>query len=164
MPLILKKLSFLAMCAFAACAITTDDTKAQRTGSLPYCAVLSDDGGMDCSYPTMAACLASVNGVGGACNPNPRGPGGMAPPGLLQRLLRGNGPAFAPVDVGPPPDSGVAARSPQRPTRREWPYCATYSNGATNCGFSSLQSCRAAISGVGGICRANPRAARNPRS
>lgn len=151
------------LCA-AALLATSGTAEAQRTGRSPYCAILSGDGGMDCSYPTLQSCLATVSGVGGACNPNPRGPGGAAPPGFLQRLMQGNGPAFAPVDVGPPPDAGPAVASTRRPTRREWPYCATYSNGSTNCGFPTLQSCHAAVSGVGGVCRANPRAGRNPRS
>jgi hypothetical protein len=37
------------------------------------------------------------------------------------------------------------------------PYCATYSDGAVNCGFYSMWSCRAAISGVGGNCSVNAR-------
>jgi hypothetical protein len=43
---------------------------------------------------------------------------------------------------------------------REYPWCAHYGNsdsGATNCGFSTLEQCRAAISGVGGFCQTNPR-------
>ena len=31
-------------------------------------------------------------------------------------------------------------------------WCADYSLGTTNCGFPSFESCRAAVSGVGGIC------------
>lgn len=36
-------------------------------------------------------------------------------------------------------------------------WCAEYGgrSGATNCYFSTLQQCRAAVSGVGGICRPN---------
>lgn len=39
----------------------------------------------------------------------------------------------------------------------EYPWCAQYGvqGGATNCGFASMEQCRAAISGVGGFCRAN---------
>jgi Protein of unknown function (DUF3551) len=44
-----------------------------------------------------------------------------------------------------------------------YPYCAWYSNQSTNCGFPSLWSCQASISGVGGYCGINPRwAAQNP--
>lgn len=41
----------------------------------------------------------------------------------------------------------------------EYPWCAVYSEstiGATNCGFSTLAQCRAAISGAGGGCYQNP--------
>ncbi len=31
-------------------------------------------------------------------------------------------------------------------------YCAYYSHGGTNCGFNSMQQCRAALSGMGGVC------------
>lgn len=41
----------------------------------------------------------------------------------------------------------------------EYPWCAVYREstvGATNCGFSTLAQCRATISGIGGMCLANP--------
>jgi hypothetical protein len=40
---------------------------------------------------------------------------------------------------------------------QEYPWCARYAddNGGTNCGFSTLEQCRAALSGNGGICDAN---------
>jgi hypothetical protein len=41
----------------------------------------------------------------------------------------------------------------------EYPWCAVYSEstiGATNCGFTTLAQCRAAISGAGGGCYENP--------
>lgn len=43
---------------------------------------------------------------------------------------------------------------------REYPWCAHYGgadNDSTNCGFSTMEQCRAAISGVGGFCQTNPR-------
>ena len=43
---------------------------------------------------------------------------------------------------------------------REYPWCAHYGgadNDATNCGFDTIEQCRAAISGVGGHCQTNPR-------
>ena len=44
-----------------------------------------------------------------------------------------------------------------------YPYCAWYSNQSTNCGFPSLWSCQASVSGVGGYCGVNPRwAAQRP--
>jgi hypothetical protein len=48
-----------------------------------------------------------------------------------------------------------------------YPWCAQYGDrdGARNCGFSTLDQCRAAISGNGGYCEENPMyrpAAENP--
>jgi hypothetical protein len=44
--------------------------------------------------------------------------------------------------------------------RADGSWCADYSRGAgTNCGFHSYGQCAATVSGVGGICRPNPRAA-----
>jgi hypothetical protein len=44
---------------------------------------------------------------------------------------------------------------------RDYPWCAQYSErtggGGRNCGFVSLDQCRATISGIGGICEPNPR-------
>ena len=42
-------------------------------------------------------------------------------------------------------------------TRDEYPWCAYYEFNATNCGFSTREQCRAAISGIGGFCQTNPR-------
>jgi hypothetical protein len=41
---------------------------------------------------------------------------------------------------------------------QNYPWCALYGNshGGTNCGFVSLQQCRAAIFGNGGDCQPNP--------
>jgi Protein of unknown function (DUF3551) len=38
-----------------------------------------------------------------------------------------------------------------------FPYCAWYSDHSTNCGFPTLWSCQASVSGVGGYCGPNPR-------
>jgi len=39
-----------------------------------------------------------------------------------------------------------------------YPWCAQYTmpGGASNCGFTTLAQCRAAVSGVGGYCIKNP--------
>ena len=39
-----------------------------------------------------------------------------------------------------------------------YPWCAQYGDrdGARNCGFSTFEQCRAAISGNGGYCEQNP--------
>jgi len=39
-----------------------------------------------------------------------------------------------------------------------YPWCAVYSGrggGGTNCGFSTIEQCRATISGMGGFCEPN---------
>ena len=38
---------------------------------------------------------------------------------------------------------------------RQGAYCA-FDRDYTNCGFPTLEACRAAVSGVGGACRPNP--------
>ena len=44
------------------------------------------------------------------------------------------------------------------PARAQGTWCATYSGmaGGTNCGFYTLDQCRAAVSGVGGVCSPSP--------
>jgi hypothetical protein len=40
-----------------------------------------------------------------------------------------------------------------------YPWCANYGGmggGGTNCGFSTLEQCRANVSGIGGSCDPNP--------
>ena len=40
----------------------------------------------------------------------------------------------------------------------EYPWCAVYGGrggGATNCGFSTIEQCRATVSGIGGSCEPN---------
>jgi hypothetical protein len=53
------------------------------------------------------------------------------------------------------PSSARAYEMPYDP----YPWCAFYSGGAgfsaSNCGFLTLEQCRAAISGVGGFCEPN---------
>ena len=42
---------------------------------------------------------------------------------------------------------------------QNYPWCAYYNflqGGATNCGFSTIQQCLAAVSGVGGSCGPSP--------
>jgi uncharacterized protein DUF3551 len=39
-----------------------------------------------------------------------------------------------------------------------YPWCAVYSgdaSGASNCGFSTIEQCRATVSGIGGSCEPN---------
>ena len=37
-------------------------------------------------------------------------------------------------------------------------WCAHLTDATTNCGFATLQQCKADISGIGGICSPNPQA------
>jgi hypothetical protein len=53
----------------------------------------------------------------------------------------------------------LTAAMPAPAEARIYPYCAWYSDGSTNCGFPTMWSCQAAVSGVGGYCGVNPRAA-----
>ncbi len=56
----------------------------------------------------------------------------------------------------------LAASASDRAAAVEYPWCAYYgdSHGGINCGFTSLEQCRAAVSGNGGICQPNPSYAR----
>jgi Protein of unknown function (DUF3551) len=36
------------------------------------------------------------------------------------------------------------------------PWCATYRRGIENCGYATLEQCRAQVLGLGGSCRPNP--------
>lgn len=54
--------------------------------------------------------------------------------------------------------TGVVVLSAANPAAAvEYPWCADYNtpDGSTNCGFVTIEQCRAAISGVGGNCRRN---------
>jgi Putative peptidoglycan binding domain len=55
-----------------------------------------------------------------------------------------------------PSASKKSAKSSERNTytgaRQSSSWCAIYGTGAENCGFTSMQQCRAAVSGVGGSC------------
>jgi hypothetical protein len=53
----------------------------------------------------------------------------------------------------------VHAASAVEPEPIEYPWCAHYSGdggGGNNCGFSTLEQCRATVSGIGGSCDPNP--------
>ena len=48
---------------------------------------------------------------------------------------------------------------------RPYPWCANYggdASGASNCGFLTLDQCRATVSGIGGFCQRN--SFHNPRA
>jgi len=44
--------------------------------------------------------------------------------------------------------AGPAAADPYK-------WCAAYRNGSNNCGFTTIEQCRASVSGVGGFCEPN---------
>ncbi len=56
----------LALAVFTIVATAGREAKAG-----PYCAVYSD-GALNCGFPSMWACRASISGVGGNCSINPR--------------------------------------------------------------------------------------------
>ena len=52
---------------------------------------------------------------------------------------------------------GLVASMASAKAEITYPWCAQYGDrGMRNCGFSTLEQCRAAISGNGGYCEANP--------
>jgi hypothetical protein len=56
----------------------------------------------------------------------------------------------------------------QKPAEaRDYPWCAFYDDkdgGFSNCGFVTIEQCRAAVSGVGGSCGVNPGYQPSPES
>jgi hypothetical protein len=58
----------------------------------------------------------------------------------------------------------LAAALPGYAAAKTYPYCAWYSDGSINCGFPTMWSCQASVSGVGGYCGVNPRAAWGARN
>ena len=52
---------------------------------------------------------------------------------------------------------GLVASIPAANAEITYPWCAQYGDrGMRNCGFSTLEQCRAAVSGNGGYCEQNP--------
>ena len=53
--------------------------------------------------------------------------------------------------------ASISAIAPPAKAEIQYPWCAVYNmkGGGTNCGFSTLKQCRAAISGIGGSCEPN---------
>jgi Protein of unknown function (DUF3551) len=56
--------------------------------------------------------------------------------------------------------SGLGLLASVAPSKAEvtYPWCAEYNNdhGGKNCGFATLEQCRATVSGIGGFCERNP--------
>ena len=77
--------------------------------SLPWCAIMDNDGTTQCNYYTQQQCLQTLSGIGGECILNPAGGAAQSAPtmpssenaqGLLPLQLQ---------DPGPPPGLGGAA-------------------------------------------------------
>jgi hypothetical protein len=49
----------------------------------------------------------------------------------------------------------VAAGIGARAEAENYPWCADYSGGGTNCGFVTFEQCLATVSGIGGFCNRN---------
>ena len=56
----------------------------------------------------------------------------------------------------------LTAAMPKPASAQLYPYCAFYTDQTRNCGFPTMWSCQAAVSGVGGYCGVNPRAVQRP--
>src|SRR5262249_46804441 len=87
-----------------------------RAQSLPWCAIMDNDGTTQCNYYTQQQCLQTISGVGGECIPNPAGnapDGGQRPP--LFAPFSGGSQGFLPLqsqDPGPPPGLGAMPPPP----------------------------------------------------
>jgi hypothetical protein len=49
----------------------------------------------------------------------------------------------------------VSAASGHRAVAQNYPWCADYASGASNCGFVTFEQCLATLSGMGGFCNRN---------
>jgi hypothetical protein len=52
----------------------------------------------------------------------------------------------------------IATSAANTASALDYPWCADLGKelGATNCGFTTLEQCRATVSGIGGSCKPNP--------
>ena len=107
----------IAIISGAAVLSITDVIHAQ---SLPWCAIMNNDGTTQCNYYTQQQCLQTISGVGGECIPNPAGSapdGGQRPPlfGPLFGPPSENAQGLLPLqsqDPGPPPGLGAMPPPP----------------------------------------------------
>jgi hypothetical protein len=49
----------------------------------------------------------------------------------------------------------VSAAGGRPAVAQNYPWCADYASGGTNCGFVTFQQCLATLSGMGGFCNRN---------
>jgi len=97
----------------------TDVARAQNP---PWCAIMDNDGNLQCNYSTQQQCLATISGIGGECV---RNPAGNAPNDGQRRDLFAPFSGFAPSsenaqglqqlqsqNPGPPPGLGAVPPPP----------------------------------------------------
>jgi hypothetical protein len=94
----------------AAIALLAEPVRAQ---SLPWCAIMDNDGTTQCNYYTQQQCLQSVSGIGGVCVNNPAG---TAPQLAPSPPASENAQGLLPLQLenpGPPPGlDGSAVQGP----------------------------------------------------
>jgi hypothetical protein len=84
--------------------------------SLPWCAIIYNDGTTQCNFNTQQQCLQTISGVGGECIRNPAGSApnsGQRPP--LFAPSSENAQGLLPLqsqDPGPPPGLGAMPPPP----------------------------------------------------
>jgi hypothetical protein len=90
-----------------------------RAQSLPWCAIIYNDGTTQCNFSTEQQCLQTISGVGGECIRNPAGSapdGGQRPPLFAPFAPSSeNAQGLMPLqsqDPGPPPGQGAMPPPP----------------------------------------------------
>jgi|SRR5690349_11218698 len=92
---------------FAAVALFIAD--AARAQNPSWCAIMDNNGTMQCNFYTQEQCLQTTSGVGGECIPNPAG---NAPDGGQRAPLFGPLLPLGSQDPGPPPGLGAMPPPP----------------------------------------------------
>jgi Protein of unknown function (DUF3551) len=87
--------------------------------------------------------------AGGPCPPV--GTALFQPIAFVQRFM--NKKSYGPVIAVGSVISLFLIADPAAADSYKW--CAAYRNGGTNCGFTTIEQCRATVSGVGGFCEPN---------
>src|SRR5262249_16857082 len=91
-----------SLCTIVALIFMGDIARAQ---SMPWCAIMDNDGTTQCNFSTLQECLQTLSGIGGRCIENPSG--GAAPP-LQAPPSSENAQGLRPLqlqDPGPPPNN-----------------------------------------------------------
>ena len=99
--------SFATIVIVSAAALSTAETTYAQNP--PWCAIMDNNGTMQCNYYSQQQCLQTISGIGGECIRNPAGNA----PNSGQRA-----PLFGPLlplqsqDPGPPPGLGAMPPPP----------------------------------------------------